>query len=271
MHARNESHYRNTIANGGEVSCVPAFQVLGSPVHATQIAQVVAQMISWIQGRESCHYIAVTGMHGIMEARQDVCFKNVLRCADLVVPDGMPLVWLGRFKGYSLPRRVYGPELMETFCRITKNQFRHFFYGAAPGVAEVLARTLRERYDIRIAGAFSPPFRVLTEQEEIEVAALISSAAADVLWVGMGTPKQERWMYDHCDHLKIPVMVGVGAAFDFATNNIKQAPLWMREHGLEWLFRLVQEPSRLWRRYLVKGPQFAWNASLEVLGIRQFD
>ncbi len=249
----------------------PGFRVLGVRVNAVQILDVICQMERWVQERRAGHYIAVTGMHGVMEARQDPDFKDILNAADLVVPDGMSLVWLGRWHGYALDRRVYGPELMETFCRKTGAQYRHFFYGGAPGVPERLAEMLQQRYRIRVVGTYSPPFRPPTDEEEQEIVALIRAAAPDVLWVGLSTPKQERWMHEHRDRLRIPVMLGVGAAFDFATGRTKQAPPWMREHGLEWLFRLMEEPRRLWRRYLIYGSKFAWNASLELLSIKKFN
>jgi exopolysaccharide biosynthesis WecB/TagA/CpsF family protein len=246
------------------------FTALGVRVDAIQIPEVITQMTYWIEHRGAGHYIAVTGMHGVMEARQDSHFKTVLNEADLVVPDGMPLVWLARRHGHALARRVYGPELMETFCCNTKAHFKHFFYGGAPGVPEHLAQTLHGRHGIRVAGTYSPPFRPLTREEDEGIAALIEAAAPDVLWVGLSTPKQEYWMYEHRDRLKVPVILGVGAAFDFTTGRVKQAPSWMQEHGLEWLFRLVHEPRRLWRRYLIYGSRFAWNVSLELLSIRNF-
>jgi N-acetylglucosaminyldiphosphoundecaprenol N-acetyl-beta-D-mannosaminyltransferase len=228
-------------------------------------------MERWIRERDVGHFIAVTGMHGVSESRRDPRFGTILNAADLVVPDGMPLVWLGRQHGYALRRRVYGPELMETFCRDTGARFKHFFYGGALGVPEHLAQMLQDRYGTRAAGTYSPPFRPLTAEEDRDVVDMIERAAPDLLWVGLSTPKQEYWMYAHRDRLTIPVMVGVGAAFDFHTGNLKHAPPWMRENGLEWLFRLLVEPRRLWRRYLIYGSQFAWNASLEILGIKKFN
>jgi N-acetylglucosaminyldiphosphoundecaprenol N-acetyl-beta-D-mannosaminyltransferase len=250
---------------------VPNFRVLAVRVSAVQIPDVTGRMKHWIQERRAVHCIAVTGMHGVMEARRNSHFRGILIAADLVVPDGMPLVWLGRWHGHALARRVYGPELMEAFCRITGAQFKHYFYGGAPGVPEHLAEMLHCRYSIRVAGAYSPPFRQLTPEEDTEVGALIERAAPDVLWVGLSTPKQEYWMYEHRDRLTVPVMVGVGAAFDFHTGRLKQAPRWMRENGLEWFFRLLAEPRRLWRRYLIYGSQFVWNASLEILRIKKFN
>ncbi len=246
------------------------FKVLGVHVDAVQIPDVVTRMESWIQQRVQGHFIAVTGMHGVTEAQHDVEFKAILNSAHLVVPDGMPLVWLGCHAGYPLRRRVYGPELMETFCRETGPKYRHFFYGGASGVPEQLAAVLRRRYDIRIAGTYSPPFRPLTEEEEKQTTKLIVESGADVLWVGLSTPKQERWMHQHCDRLNVPVLAGVGAAFDLLTRRVKQAPAWMQENGLEWAFRFSQEPKRLWRRYLVYGSEFVWNVTLEISRVKKF-
>ncbi len=228
-------------------------------------------MEEWIHERAGTHFIAVTGMHGVVEAHHQQAFKDVLNSADMVVPDGMPLVWMGRRHGFTMPRRVYGPELMETFFRETGNRYSHFFYGGAEGVADSLATKMWSRYEIRITGTYSPPFRNLTAEEERQVAGMIQSAAPDVLWVGLSTPKQEKWMWAFHDKVDVPAMVGVGAAFDFHTGRAKQAPVWMREHGLEWFFRLVTEPRRLWRRYLVYGSQFIWNVNLEILKLRKFN
>jgi N-acetylglucosaminyldiphosphoundecaprenol N-acetyl-beta-D-mannosaminyltransferase len=198
-------------------------------------------------------------------------FKQILNSADLVVADGMPLVWLGRWQGCALRRRVYGPELMETFCRKTGQLYRHYFYGGGPGVAGRLADILKQPYEVHVVGTYSPPFRPLTEEEKVEVDRRIQAAAPDVVWVGMITPKQERWMYEHRSRLSMPVMAGVGAAFNFITGVVKQAPAWMQENGLEWFFRLTQEPRRLWRRYLIIGSEFAWNVSLELLRLKKFE
>jgi N-acetylglucosaminyldiphosphoundecaprenol N-acetyl-beta-D-mannosaminyltransferase len=247
------------------------FNVLGVPVDVVQIPDVIARIEEWVSQRSESHFIAVTGMHGVVEAQHDTSFKHVLNDADLVVPDGMPLIWLGRKRGFALDRRVYGPELMETFCRLTRAKYRHFFYGGVHGVAENLAELLHSRSGALIAGTHSPPFRALTTKEDAEVVRNIHDAAPDVLWIGLSTPKQEKWMHEHKNSLHVPVMIGVGAAFDLLTGQVKQAPLWMRQGGLEWLFRLWQEPRRLWRRYLIYGSEFAWKASLEVLGLRSFE
>ena len=247
------------------IKAMPEFTVLGVRVHAIQIADVVAWMEYTISERSYGKFLAATGMHGITEAMHDPQFMKVLNEADLVVPDGMPLVWLARKHGLMLKRRVYGPELMDTFCRETGAKYRHFFYGGAPGVPEQLARVMERRHKIRIAGCWSPPYRPLTRPEELHLTEMIATASPDLLWVGLSTPKQERWMHSHRDSLFVPLMMGVGAAFDFHTGRLKQAPSWMQKSGLEWLFRLIQEPKRLWRRYLINGSEFIWHVAMESL------
>jgi N-acetylglucosaminyldiphosphoundecaprenol N-acetyl-beta-D-mannosaminyltransferase len=256
---------------------IPSYRVLDVRVDAVQIPDAVQILESWIQERSQEHeqgparYVAVTGMHGVSVSREDAEFGNILGHASLVVADGMPLVWLGRLQGFKqMRRRVYGPELMETFCRDTGSKYRHFFYGGAPGVADALAQAERDRHGIQIAGTYCPPFRPLTEKEEAEVQSLVEESRADVLWVGLSTPKQEKWMYEHRNTLRVAVMLGVGAAFDLNTGRLKQAPAWMRENGLEWLFRLCAEPRRLWQRYVVNGSKFLWAVCVEHLLPRIF-
>ena len=235
------------------------FAVLGVDVDAVQIPDVIAQMKEWVARPDAGRYIAVTGMHGVMEAQRDASFADALRDADLVVPDGMPLVWLGRREGFDLARRVYGPELMLRFWQETSDRgYRHFFYGGGPGIADMLAeRFAREFPGHEIAGTFSPPYRPLLPEEDMNIVRVIRTAKPDVVWVGLGTPKQELWMRAHRDLLGPAVLLGVGAAFDFHTGQTRNAPSWMGEHGLEWLYRLSQEPRRLWRRYLIQGSKFA--------------
>jgi N-acetylglucosaminyldiphosphoundecaprenol N-acetyl-beta-D-mannosaminyltransferase len=244
-----------------------SFQVLGVPIAAVQIPDVVAQMEMWIAGRERTHYICVANVHVIMEGRQDPSFGEVLQSADLCIPDGMPLVWIGRRRGHALYKRVCGPDLLIDFCRTTKDAgYTHFFLGGRPSVAHKLVNELQRRFPgVRVAGICSPPFRKLTQREDDEITEQINRAAPDVLWVGLGCPKQERWMREHRDNLRIPVVIGVGQAFDIHSGETPQAPLWMRENGLEWLFRLCREPRRLWRRYLIHNTKFIFALLLESL------
>ena len=252
-------------ANSG----LPSFQVLGLRVDAVQMPEVVARLRAWIDHRGSvARYVAVTAMHGVAEARQNKDFRQMVNAADLVVPDGMPLIWLARVKGHALERRVCGSEVMEAFCRATGGDYRHFFYGGSPGVAERLACALREKHGIAVAGTFTPPFRPLTEAEEEELARFVEEASPDVLWVGLSSPKQEAWMFGHREKLKVPVMLGVGAAFDMNSGSLRRAPAWMRDCGLEWLYRLCSEPRRLWKRYLITIPAAVCFACLELLGFR---
>jgi exopolysaccharide biosynthesis WecB/TagA/CpsF family protein len=243
------------------------FRVLGVQVDAVQIPDVVARIDRWVAERQRCHMVAVTSMHGVMEAQDDATFKAILNSADLTVPDGMPLVWLGRRQGHALPRRVYGPELMQT-CLESGAPHRHFFLGAGEGVAERLAAKFRDSHQLLVVGTYCPPFDAA---EDVDVVALINRAAPDVLWVALGTPKQERWMAQHRDKLDVPVVLGVGAAFDFLAGVTAWAPPWMRENGLEWLFRLISEPRRLWRRYVLAGSRFVWRVLLEQTGLARFE
>ena len=239
------------------------FHTLGTRVHAVQIPRVIAEMNRWIQQGDRCHFVAVTGMHGLVEALDQQDFRAVLNAADLVVPDGTPLVWIARRRGYPLKRRVYGPELMETFCKTAGPGVRHFLYGGAPGVAEALAGVLKDRYGATVVGTYTPPFRELTADEENDEIKLINETRPDVVWVGLSTPKQERWMFKRRPFLECSVALGVGAAFDFISGVKPSAPRWMKENGLEWLYRLVQEPRRLWRRYIVGGSRFVLNVARE--------
>ena len=243
------------------------YDVLGVRVNAVQIPGVVDRMEEWIARREACRFVAVTGMHGVMLAQHDPAFRQVLSGAAMVVPDGMPLVWAGRRHGFDLPRRVYGPELMGAFCARTHGKgYRHFFYGGKPGVGEALGKRLCECYPgLQIAGVLCPPFRSITNEEDRAIVRAIEDSRADVVWVGLGAPKQELWMHDHWQRLSAPVLVGVGAAFDFLTGRVSNAPEWMREHGLEWSFRLLREPRRLWKRYIILGSEFVVRMAWEEL------
>ncbi|HXI01775.1 MAG TPA: WecB/TagA/CpsF family glycosyltransferase [Candidatus Saccharimonadales bacterium] len=238
-----------------------------------QIPAVIGQMCRWIDGGGPARAIAVTGMHGVTEALGAPDVREALRSADLVVADGMPLVWLGRIYGHRMKRHVYGPELMWRFCRATMSRgYRHFLYGGAPGVAEGLAKRMEERFPgIIVAGTHAPPFRPLRGAERVEVVRMLRAARPDIIWVGLSTPRQELWMNEIRTELDSGVLVGVGAALDLNSGRTAQAPAWMRESGLDWFFRLTHEPRRLWKRYLLRGPQFLFNVWLELTGFRAFD
>ena len=258
--------------------------VLGIGISTTSYDEVTAVCRDWIERRRSARgetrgrYICVTSVHGIMTAVFDPSFRRELNSADMATPDGMPVVWALRSFGCRGQRRVYGPDLMLALChQAAELGHRIFLYGSRPQTLEHLERRLLRRFPkLVIGGSYSPPFRALTCAEDREITTRIIAADADLIFIGLSTPRQERWMAAH--RARIPgVMVGVGAAFDFHAGQLKQAPPWMQQHGLEWLFRLLMEPRRLWKRYLLITPLFLPMWSLQKLRIlryeaaRQFD
>ena len=218
-------------------------------------------------------YVCVTGVHGVMEAQQNSQFKKILDHAMLVVPDGVPTVWVGRWEGFKNMGRVFGPDLMLEVCRRSVSSgHTHFLYGGVPGIAEELRENLQRRFPgIRIVGTYTPPFRSLNPQEKADLQDRLSIVAPDIIWVGLSTPKQEQFMYENVHLLNCKVMVGVGAAFDIHTGRLNDAPDWMKSAGLQWLHRLCQEPSRLWRRYLFNNSAFLIRIALQFAGIRHYE
>lgn len=241
--------------------------VLGVKISAVDLRQTVAIIERWIAQREQ-RYVCVTPAHSVMDCHDDPGLLEIFNASGLTTPDGMSIVWLLRLRGFRRAARVYGPDLLLAVCeRSLTMGWRHFFYGGVPGVAETLAANLVARFPgLQIAGTYSPPFRPLTPAEDEAVVDLINTAAPDLLWVGIGSPKQERWMSAHRKRVKVPIMVGVGAAFDYLAGRKRQAPRWMQRVGLEWLFRWASEPRRLSRRYR-RYPRFAVLALAQLLGI----
>jgi N-acetylglucosaminyldiphosphoundecaprenol N-acetyl-beta-D-mannosaminyltransferase len=254
----------------GAAPAPPRVDVLGVGVSATTMAAALDLIEGWIARREP-RYVCVSGMHGVMESQRDERLRQVHNSADLVTTDGMSLVWVCKLKGHRAVERVYGPDLMLALCqRSPRRGYRHFFYGASPAVLTALTTRLVARYSgLEVVGAYSPPFRPLTLEEDEEVVRRIREARADIVWVGLSTPKQEHWMAGHVERLGGPVLIGVGAAFDFHAGTKRQAPRWMQRNGLEWLFRLLSEPRRLYRRYLVNIPLFGFYLMREALGPRR--
>lgn len=243
--------------------------VLGVGISALNLDSAVAAVITAL-GQKRKGYVCVTGVHGVSEARANSDFRRILNEALLNTPDGMPMVWVGRLQGFRDMDRVYGPDLMLRLCELSPG-FSHFFYGGAPGVAQELAARLRQRFPaLKVAGCYTPPFRPLTAAEELELEQLVSKLKPDIFWVGLSTPKQERFMAEHWQKLDATLFFGVGAAFDFHAGRLRQAPLWMQRTGLEWLFRLACEPRRLWRRYLRNNPLFLLRSVGQATGIKSY-
>jgi N-acetylglucosaminyldiphosphoundecaprenol N-acetyl-beta-D-mannosaminyltransferase len=245
--------------------------ILGVGVSALAMAEAVGRIEHWI-GAGAREYVCVTGMHGVMESQSDPALRRIHNRAGMVVPDGMPLVWLSRAATGRPVERVAGPDLMpRVLARSAATGHRHFFYGGAAGVPERLADRCAARLPgLRVAGTYSPPFRPLSVREEDEVAARIDAAAPDVVWVGLSTPKQERWMARFRPRLRAPVLIGVGAAFDLHAGLARRAPAWMQRSGLEWAFRLAHDPRRLWRRYVHNIPRFIALVALQQLGLARY-
>jgi N-acetylglucosaminyldiphosphoundecaprenol N-acetyl-beta-D-mannosaminyltransferase len=218
-------------------------------------------------------YICATDVHTVMEAQAESSLRDILNRSFLTTPDGMPLVWIGKMLGYSRIRRVYGPDFMLDLCHFgLPRGYRHFLFGGKPGVVEQLAAKLQDRFpDLQIVGAWTPPFRSMTFEEERTFAENVARARPDVLWVGLGSPKQERFMAEHCGKLDARLMVGVGAAFDFHAGTVKEAPAWIKNSGLQWMHRLAQEPRRLGKRYLICIPRFLWKIGLQFARLHRFN
>jgi N-acetylglucosaminyldiphosphoundecaprenol N-acetyl-beta-D-mannosaminyltransferase len=245
--------------------------ILGVRVSAINMQDALTEMERWILNREQ-HYICVCPNHTIMEGRRNPRLRQVVNNAGLVTPDGMSVVWVCWLYGYRRVERVYGPDLMEAFSALAAEKgYTNFYYGAAPGVPERLAERLCQKFPgLQVVGTYSPPFRPLTPGEDAQIVEMINAANPDVVWVGLSSPKQDFWMAEHVGRIKAPVMVGVGAAFDFLSGQKRQAPRWIQRNGLEWVWRLAQEPRRLWRRNLDTPPYF-FKVLLQWTGLRKFD
>ena len=257
----------------GSSAPLPSISVLGVRVHMLQMPETLRTLEGWIRERAGCRYIVATGMHGIMEARRNPDFKDILNSADLFVPDGISLIWTARARGMRARKRVCGSDLMWEFFKLAELKgYRNFFYGDTEDTLERLTVRLKENFpNLQIAGVHSPPFRAATGEEDAQDVRMINESGADVVWVGLGLPKQERWMFKQRNELNVPVLVGVGAAFKFLSGDVRRAPAWVGDHGMEWLWRLVQEPRRVWRRVLFDAPRFAGHVILESSGLRKYD
>jgi len=248
---------------------IPSCVVLGSRVHATTYEQATAQVMQWALAGES-RMVFAAPVHMIMEAYDSPEFQELLNSADLVTPDGMPVAWAMRWLGSKGQGRVCGPDLLESVCRACADQRVPVgLYGSSPQTLAALKSNLESRYPgLAIVYAWSPPFRTLTPEEDAQVEQEIAASGARVLFVGLGCPKQERWMAAHRGRIAA-VMMGVGAAFDFHSGELKRAPKWMQHVGLEWFFRLLMNPRRLFVRYMKHNPRYLALVIFQILGRRR--
>lgn len=245
--------------------------VLGVRIDASTVEDATSRIGAWINSRQ-CTYVCVCSVNNVVEALRSEDYRQVLNRSGLNTSDGMPLVWQVHHRGHDWATRVYGPDLLLSVCAAsTANSWRHFFYGGHDGVAAAVAARMADRFHgLRIAGTLSPPIARVEDLCNAEVVAQINNSGADIVWVGLGTPKQETWMARMRERLVAPVLVGVGAAFDFHAHRVAQAPRWMQGRGLEWLFRLAREPRRLGRRYLIGNSRFVWELTCQELGLKRF-
>jgi len=255
---------------------LPIVKILGSRVHMIDIPAVISIISRWIddyQNSRKCRQIIVTGFHGLWESHKNRDFKSILNSADLWVPDGIAPVWVARMKGIKDGDRTPGADIMRAFFQTANRKgYRSFFYGDTQETLDALKSRLEEKYPGHvIAGMYSPPFRSLTREEDEEIVKMINDAAPDILWVGLGLLKQDRWICEHKDRLQVPVALGVGAALGFHSEKVKRVPEWIGKNGLEWVWRFIQEPRKLWRRDLIDGPRFIWHVMLELTGLRKYE
>lgn len=245
--------------------------VLGVSVSAISMTDAVYYTDMLLQGH-SQGYVCITGVHGVMEAQTDERFRSILNSSFLTTPDGMPTVWVGRFQGFTNMTRVSGPEYMLEICKLSVERgYRNFLFGGKPGVAEDLKKSLTDRFPgLQITGTYTPPFRPLNPEEASDLEDRLRESKADILWCGISTPKQERFMAQYCGKLPVKLMVGVGAAFDIHSGNSKDAPEWVKDAGMHWFLRLLQDPKRLAGRYLKNNPRFLWQIGLQLCGVRKY-
>ncbi len=245
--------------------------VLGIGVDAIDMRMATENIFSALENNRK-GYVCVTGVHGVIESQTNENLKQIINDSLLTTPDGMPTVWVGRWQGHKQMRRVYGPDLMLEVCRASVEKgYRHFFYGGNTGVAEELADNLTKLFPgIEIAGTYTPPFRPLDANEEIALAETVRICQPDIFWVGLSTPKQEKFMAEYIGKLDTKIMLGVGAAFDVHTDRMTDSPEWIKNLGMQWFHRLIQEPRRLGKRYGVIVPTFIYKVLLQFIGAKKY-
>ena len=239
---------------------IPTCNIMGVNIAAINMPWLIEFTKRYIK-ELSGNYMCVSNVHTTVMSYDDAKYCAVQNGGIMAIPDGGPLSSVGRRRGFSEMRRTTGPDYMKEILKISnKEGYRHFFYGSTEETLKKLQRTLKRSYsDVQVAGMFSPPFRTLSAKEDEEVVRMINESNADFVWIGLGAPKQECWMAEHQGKIK-GFMIGVGAAFDYEAGNIDRAPMWMQKANLEWLYRFLQEPKRLFKRYFYTNTKFIWNA-----------
>ncbi len=248
------------------------FRICGVKVHAVQVEDLLSIVHQWLEEKRTFHYVSSTNVNNVAIALESEEYFQVIERADLSIPDGVPFLWYGQWKGFSLPRRCGIEEFMEAVFDLSNHglAYSHYFYGNTPTVLANMKARLLERYpNLKIAGTYSPPFRPLSPQEDEEDIRMINNSGADFLWISLGCPKQEKWLYDHRNRLNVVVGGGAGAVFNFLSGDTFKAPDWVRYMGLEWILRLMMEPKRLFRRYCIKYPIFVFKFIKYSLGFRK--
>lgn len=232
-------------------------EILGVQIAAVDMSTVlyfIKENLKELQGK----YICISNVHTTVMSYESEEYRKIQNGAILALPDGKPLSILCKRRGYPNAERVTGPDLMQEIFECSKEQgYTHYFYGSTPETLKLLRKKLEAQYQLSVAGMYSPPFRTLTNREDEKIVSVINQAKADFIWIGLGAPKQEHWMYEHQGRIQ-GLMIGVGAGFDYFAGNIKRAPMWMQKCSLEWMYRLCQEPRRLFKRYLVTNTRFLW-------------
>jgi N-acetylglucosaminyldiphosphoundecaprenol N-acetyl-beta-D-mannosaminyltransferase len=246
--------------------------VLGVGISVLNLSIATQRILDAVKSRTK-GFVCITGVHGVIESQSDVALRKIHNRAYLVTPDGMPMVWAGKLAGHREMGRVYGPDLMLEICRVSaEHNVKHFFYGGANNVAVELKVRLEKRYPgLNVVGTYEPPFRPLNDAEVRQLEEQVAQTQPDIFWVGLSTPKQEKFMAEFLPKLRATIMIGVGAAFDFHSGRVRQAPRWIQRSGFEWFYRLCSEPRRLWKRYLRNNPLFLWACFLQKTGLKKFE
>ncbi len=247
----------------------PYFSIGGVRINAVTLAQTIQLMDDWIKHRHK-NYIVLTGAHGVVEMQSDGKLKDINNKAGLVTPDGMSVVWTGRSRGLKLEKVCASNIMFGTYDVSVERGYKHFFYGGAEGVADKLVEELKKMHPgFQSVGTYCPPFRPLTAEEKSEVVDMINASGADIVWVGVGCPKQEAFMNEFRSLLNVPVMLGVGAGFDFLSGTKPLAPSWVFYSGFEWLFRVFTDPKRMGPRFARVVPNFLWLFVKELFGFKK--